>query len=170
MIQGKLQLVLGWTCFGLRVFSYSTPPFLTKNCPYTSSKSSSNLDIELRTSRTLLPSPKAELYELEHLKKVELRTWTQVRSTTKLNWCVNKWSFWSSWTESHGSHLKSLLPSWTERSLYLQHQIKVYHKMHIWSRFDHFHHYEYYHGYVSSILQHQKMIFHKIHIFDCKFC
>ena len=49
---------------------------------YTSSKSSSNLDIELRTSRTLHPSPKVELYELELLKKVELQTRTQVRSTT----------------------------------------------------------------------------------------
>ena len=69
VIQGILHLVMGWTCFGSRVFSSSTSPFLTKNCPYTSSKSSSNLDIELRTSRTLLPSPKAELYELKHLKR-----------------------------------------------------------------------------------------------------
>ena len=46
------------------------------------SKSSPNFDIELRTSRTLLPGPKVELNELEHPKKVELRTRTQVRSTT----------------------------------------------------------------------------------------
>ena len=48
------------------------------------SKSSPNFDIELRTSRTLLPGPKVELNELEHPKKVELRTRTQVRSTTNL--------------------------------------------------------------------------------------
>ena len=66
------------------ILSYS-PIFdqkLSKKGAYTSSISSSNLNIELRTSRTLLPSPKVELYELEHLKKVELRTRTQVRSTT----------------------------------------------------------------------------------------
>ena len=81
--------MLGQTCFGLRfgyVFFLSYSPIfdqkLSKKGAYTSSISSSNLNIELRTSRTLLPSPKVELYELEHLKKVELRTRTQVRSTT----------------------------------------------------------------------------------------
>ena len=49
------------------------------------SKSSPNFDIELRTSRTFLPGLRVELNELEHLKKVELRTRTQVRSNTKLN-------------------------------------------------------------------------------------
>ena len=49
------------------------------------SKSSPNFDIELRTSRTLLPGPKVELNELEHPKKVELRTRTQVRSTTNFS-------------------------------------------------------------------------------------
>ena len=49
------------------------------------SKSSPNFNIELRTSRTLLSSPRLELNELEHPKKVELRTRTQVRSTTRQN-------------------------------------------------------------------------------------
>ena len=62
---------------------------------------------------------------------------------------VHLWSFLPSWTELMCQQMiflvimngitwftfKSLLPSWTERSLNLQHQIKVYHKMHIWSRF-----------------------------------
>ena len=41
--------------------------------------------LELRTSRTLLLSPRLELNELEHPKKVELRTRTQVLSNTKSN-------------------------------------------------------------------------------------
>ena len=48
------------------------------------SKSSPNFNIELRTSRTLHSSPRLKLNELEHPKKVELRTRTQVRSTTIL--------------------------------------------------------------------------------------
>ena len=51
------------------------------------SKSSPNFNIELRTSRTLLSSPRLELNELEHPKKVELRTRTQVRSTTNRLQC-----------------------------------------------------------------------------------
>ena len=48
-----------------------------------SSKSSPNFKIELRTSRTLFPSPEVELNELEHLKSRTFRTRTQVRSITK---------------------------------------------------------------------------------------
>ena len=47
-----------------------------------SSKSSPNFKIELRTSRTLFPSPEVELNELEHLKSRTFRTRTQVRSIT----------------------------------------------------------------------------------------
>ena len=49
-----------------------------------SSKSSPNFKIELRTSRTLFPSPEVELNELEHLKSRTFRTRTQVRSITSL--------------------------------------------------------------------------------------
>ena len=38
----------------------------------------SNFNIELQTSGTFLPSPRVELNELKHPKKVELRTRTQV--------------------------------------------------------------------------------------------
>ena len=49
-----------------------------------SSKSSPNFKIELRTSRTLFPSPEVELNELEHLKSRTFRTRTQVRSITNI--------------------------------------------------------------------------------------
>ena len=48
----------------------------------TGSKSSPNFNIELRTSRTLITSPKVKLNELEHPKSRTFRTRTQVRSIT----------------------------------------------------------------------------------------
>ena len=48
-------------------------------------KSSPNFNIELRTSRTWLPSPKVELNKLEHPKIAELRTRTQVHSNNTSN-------------------------------------------------------------------------------------
>ena len=56
-----------------------------------SSKSSPNFKIELRTSRTLFPSPEVELNELELLKSRTFRTRTQVRSITiyEQNWRVH---------------------------------------------------------------------------------
>ena len=55
---------------------------MSQKRPPRSSKSSPNFKIELRTSRTLFPSPKVELNELELLKSRTFRTRTQVRSIT----------------------------------------------------------------------------------------
>ena len=55
---------------------------LTQNFPKKDSKSSPNFNIELQTSRTLVPSPRVELNELELPKGQTFRTRTQVHSIT----------------------------------------------------------------------------------------
>ena len=64
---------------------------------------------ELRTSRTLLLSPKVELNELELQKSRTVRTRTQVRSITNFNKLKKSTSYWiKKYYESKGGFVRKL--------------------------------------------------------------